>query len=584
MADGSRQQGSATVDRTGTSMLEASHGERVVKLGEKLIEQGVIAPDQLEVALREQQRTNKMLGEVLVSLGFITESTLAATLSESSGFARFDLTHTVLDTEVVRAVPKETAQRYAILPVASDNKTVQVAMADVYDVVAIDRLRQFFPRHKEIVPMVASSSEIMEAIDAYYGYEMSIDKLLAEIEQGEAPAPTIQTGDEGFINPTVRLANAIILDAVKLGASDVHFEPEDLFVRLRYRIDGIMTQGKAFHKKFWPSLCVRLKIMAGMNIAESRKPQDGRFTFQVAAREVDFRVAAHPAVHGENIVLRILDKAKSLQPLHSLGYDPDIVALIKKLLRRPEGIVVVTGPTGSGKTTTMYSLLSYLNSMRVNIMTLEEPVEYDLPVIRQSDVRDGMSFSDGVRSILRQDPDVIFIGEVRDGDTASMALRAAMTGHKVFTTLHTNDAFGAVSRMIDFGLSPNMLAGNIIAVLAQRLLRRLCEHCAEPYTASPDDCRILDEDPDHPPTIYRAVGCDHCRQSGYHGRTAIAEVLPFSEDLDEAVARGGTRRSMRKEATALGFTSLAESGTAKVLTGETSVAELLDTVNLVDRL
>ena len=558
--------------------------ERVIKLGEKLIEQGVIAPDQLEVALREQRRSNKMLGEALVSLGFITESTLAATLSESSGFARFDLAHTVLDTDVVRTLPKEIAQNYAVLPVASDTETVQVAMADVYDVVAIDRIRRYFPRHKEIVPMVASPSEIMEAIDAYYGYEMSIDKLLAGIEKGETELPTVQTGDEGFVNPTVRLANAIILDAVKAGASDIHFEPEDLFVRLRYRIDGVMTQGKAFHKNFWPALSVRLKIMAGMNIAESRKPQDGRFTFQVAAREVDFRVAAHPSVHGENMVLRILDKAKSLRSLDSLGYDRHVVDLIKKLMRRPEGIVVVTGPTGSGKTTSMYSLLSYLNSMSVNIMTLEEPVEYDLPVIRQSDVRDGMSFSDGVRSILRQDPDIVFIGEVRDSDTANMALRAAMTGHKVFTTLHTNDSLGAVSRLIDFGLSPGMLAGNIIAVMAQRLLRRLCPACKIPYTAGAEDCRILDVDPADPPTLYAAQGCESCRNTGYAGRTAIAEVLPFNEALDEVIVQGGTRRQIREAAKDNGFTPLAESGTAKVLAGETSVAELINTVNLVDRL
>lgn len=558
--------------------------QRKLKLGEKLIREGLIAPDQLEVALREQKRSNKMLGEALVTLGFITEQTLAATLAESSGFHRFDLKHTVLDTDVVKKLPKSVAQKYGVIPVAVDDENVQVAMADVYDVVAIDQIRRYFSRSMEILPMVAARSEIMDAIDAYYGYEMSIDSLLQEIESGAAEPSAVQTGDEGFVNPTVRLANAIILDAVKSGASDIHFEPEDLFVRLRYRIDGVMSQGKAFHKKYWPSLLVRLKIMAGMNIAESRAPQDGRFSFQVATREVDFRVAAHPTVHGENMVLRVLDKAKSLRSLDSLGYEPETVALIKKILTRPEGVIVVTGPTGSGKTTTMYSMLNYLNSINVNIMTLEEPVEYQLPVIRQSDVRESMSFAEGIRSILRQDPDVVFVGEVRDEETASMALRAAMTGHKVFTTLHTNDAMGAVTRLLDLGLTPNMLAGNIIGVMAQRLMRLLCRECRKPRRATANDAHILGVDGGDLPVIYEPVGCDACRNTGYQGRTAVVEVLPFSEELDELIAEGASRRTIRQAARARGFHSLADSGAAKVLAGESSIEELKQTVNIIDRL
>jgi len=586
-SDGAARPASPPAGETSRPESPGNKGEseqRKLKLGEKLIREGLIAPDQLEVALREQKRSNKMLGEALVSLGFITEQTLAAALAESSGFQRFDLTHTVLDTEVVKQLPKDVARKYAVLPVAVDDEHVQVAMADVYDVVAIDQVRRYFSRSKEILPMVAARSEIMEAIDAYYGYDMSIDSLLQEIESSNQEPSAVQTGDEGFVNPTVRLANAIILDAVKSGASDIHFEPEDLFVRLRYRIDGVMSQGKAFHKKYWPSLVVRLKIMAGMNIAESRHPQDGRFTFQVAAREVDFRVAAHPTVHGENIVLRVLDKAKSLRPLDSLGYDAHTVALIKKILTRPEGIIVVTGPTGSGKTTTLYSMLSYLNSIDVNIMTLEEPVEYQLPVIRQADVRDQMTFAEGIRSILRQDPDIVFVGEVRDEETASMALRAAMTGHKVFTTLHTNDALGAVTRLLDLGLSPNMLAGNIIGVLAQRLLRVLCPKCRRPRRATPAETQILGIESEEPATIHDPVGCEACRNTGYQGRTAVVEVLPFSEELDELIAEGATRRTIREAARANGFTSLADSGAAKVLAGETSVEELKKTVNIVDRL
>ncbi len=557
------------------------------RFGEKLVEQGVISRDQLEVALLEQRSGSKMIGEILVELGFITENALAATLAESSGLDRFELRHTVLDHATVKQLPREIAERYKILPVAVTDTEIRVAMADVYNVLAIDQVRRYFPRGLEIVPLVASETEVADAIDSYYGYEMSIDGLLREIEDGDASALAVQTGTEGFVNPTVRLVNAIILDAIKVGASDLHFEPESMFVRLRYRIDGVMTHIRAFHKEYWPSVCVRMKIMSGMNIAENRNPQDGRFTFNVGAREVDFRVATHPTIHGENIVIRVLDKAKSLVPLDRLGYALDTVSHLKKLLKRPEGIIIVTGPTGSGKTTTLYSMLNYMNSMDRNIMTLEEPVEYQLSLIRQSDVRDagGMNFAEGVRSILRQDPDIVFVGEVRDEATATMALRAAMTGHQVFTTLHTNDSFGAISRLVDLGLPPTMLSGNIIAVMAQRLLRKLCLKCREEGPATADECRILGVDPADPPIIYRARGCPECRHSGYKGRTAVVEVLAFNPELDELVARSATRGPMleaaRRDPT---FRTMAEDGVSKVLSGDTSVAELIGTVNMVDRL
>ncbi len=556
------------------------------RMGDRLVQKGLISADQLDVALLEQRRGDKMLGEVLVDLGFITENTLTALLAESSGSEQFDLHHTVLDVDVVKLIPRDVAERHKVIIVGVTDGTVRLAMADIYNVVAMDRVRRFFPRAVELHLVVASETEIMEAIDSYYGYEMSIDGLLREIEDGDASATRVETGEEGFVNPTVRLVNAIILDAIKQGASDIHFEPENMFVRLRYRIDGVMTQIRTFHKEYWASICVRLKIMAGMNIAEARLPQDGRFSFNVGAREVDFRVASHPTVDGENLVIRVLDKAKSLVPLDQLGYAPDKVTLIKKVLKRPEGIVIVTGPTGSGKTTTLYSVLSYLNSIDVNIMTLEEPVEYQLPLLRQADVREGggMGFADGVRSILRQDPDVIFIGEVRDEATSTMALRAAMTGHQVFTTLHTADAVGAVSRLVDLGLPPQMLAGNIIAVLAQRLVRKLCVNCKQPYTADADECRILGVDPAQPPTLYRATGCKSCRFSGYRGRTAVVEILPFNDDLDELVATRATRGRFLSAARDQGFKQMADDGAEKVLAGETSVDELVQTINVVDRL
>ncbi len=561
-------------------------GQEPTRIGDRLVSKGLISADQLDVALLEQKRRGKMLGEVLVDLGFITENALASMLAEASGLERFELSSAMLDVEMVRIIPREVAERHKVLVIGMTATEAQIAMADIYNVLALDRIRRFFDRGVELVPVVASETDVMEAIDRYYGYEMSIDGLLREIEDGDAGRSTNTLAEEGFVNPTVRLVNAILMDAIKLGASDLHFEPENLFVRLRYRIDGVMTQIRTFHKDYWPSICVRLKILSGMNIAETRNPQDGRFSMNVGAREVDFRVASHPTVHGENLVIRVLDKAKSLVPLDALGYSAAQVALLKKLLMRPEGIIIVTGPTGSGKTTTLYSMLGYLNSMDVNIMTLEEPVEYQLPLLRQADVREGigMGFAEGVRSILRQDPDIVFVGEVRDHPTAAMALRAAMTGHQVFTTLHTGDAVGAISRLVDLGLPPAMLAGNIIGILAQRLVRRLCTQCKQPETARPEACRILGADPANPPTIYAAKGCPACRNTGYRGRTAIAEILPMSNELDELVADNATRGRVLRSARDSGFQVMADDGVAKVLAGETSIEELISTVNLIDRL
>lgn len=347
------------------------------------------------------------------------------------------------------------------------------------------------PKSTKIRPVFCNESDIQDLIEKYYDYETSIDGIVREIETGIQDKTKLDGQQEGYVNPTVRLVNAMLVDAIRAGASDIHFEPEGTFLRLRYRIDGQMMQIRSFHKDYWPAIAVRIKITSGMNIAETRMPQDGRITYNIAGREVDFRVATQPTIHGENIVMRLLDKKKALVPLSHLGFSEHNEKLLKKLLKRPEGIIIVTGPTGSGKTTTLYSTIEYINNVSINIMTLEDPVEYQLSLIRQSQVREGsgMSFVDGVKSIMRQDPDVIFIGEVRDHQTAQMAVRAAMTGHKVFSTLHTNDAIGVIPRMIDIGIQPHMLAGSLICLIAQRLSRKLCVHCKTEYTATEDDCK-----------------------------------------------------------------------------------------------
>ncbi len=565
-----------------TSMAKPG-GQRI---GEKLVKLGLVTVDQIEVALHEKNRSGKMLGTVLVELGFISDITLSAVLSQSAGIGTFDPKSAMSDPELVRRVPKDIAVRYRAMPLSADGVTTLVAMVDPYDVVALDQLRRYLPVGAEITPLVATSAQLAEAIDLAYGYEMSIDGIMRELRTGQIDPLSITENADGYKHPIVRLVSALLFDAVKQNASDLHFEPEALFVRLRYRIDGSMVQVMTFHKDHWPAISHRIKIIAGMNIADKLNPQDGRYTLTVGGRHVDFRAATLPGMHGENIVMRILDRARSLIDVNQLGFTEHNIQLLKKLLQRPEGIMIVTGPTGSGKTTTLYSVLNYINTVERNIMTLEDPVEYELPLIRQTNVREatGLGFAEGVRAIMRQDPDIIFIGEVRDAETASMAQRAAMTGHQVFTTLHTNDAYGAIPRLFDLGLQPGMIAGNIIGILAQRLVRVLCTHCKEAYSATPEECTLLGLDRQNPPTLYRGKGCAQCRHTGYKGRVALVEILPVTEALDNVIAQGGLRQDVKKTALEQGFRPMILDGIDKILSGQISVNSLARAVDLNLRL
>lgn len=557
-----------------------------VRIGDRLVEMGLISKDQLQVALYEKKRTHKLLGTLLVDLGFITESALSAVLASSSGYETFDLQGTVIEPDVLKRVPKEVALRYRVLPVALEGNSLRLAMADIYDVLALDQTRKYTPPGCEIIPLVSSEAEILQAIDQFYGYEFSIDGILRELETGKHDISASALAGEGYVHPLVRMVNAIVLDAVKGGASDIHLEPEGAFVRLRYRIDGVMQQIRTFHKDHWPAISHRIKIVSGMNIADKLNPQDGRFGFSMGSRKIDFRVSCLPTVHGENIVIRILDKSRAVITIDGLGLSENNLRLLQKLIRRPEGIIIVTGPTGSGKTTTLYAVLNHINSLERNIMTLEDPVEYEVPLMRQGQVRDGtaMNFADGVRAILRQDPDVIFIGEVRDQATAAMALRASMTGHQVYTTLHTNDAAGAIPRLHDLGLSHGLLAGNIIGIMAQRLVRTLCPTCVEKRPATAEECAILGVDAGTPPLIGQPKGCPDCRFTGYRGRLAVHELLPMNRVLDEMVIAGASLVSVRAEAAKFGYVPIAEDGMLKVLQGLITLDSLGRAVDITDRL
>ena len=553
-----------------------------------MIQQGLISQDQLRIALIEQEQNDIPLGRQLVRLGFVSETMVRDLVAHTIGQESIDLTTVVADADALSMVPEDFSRRYHLLPVAyEDNtKTMVVAMADMFNVVALDQLRAMLGGQIQLKPVLAAEAQLEEHIDQFYGYELSVDGILREIETGEIDYQSLTADGDEYTQPVVRLVGALLMDAVKRGASDIHFEPEYAFLRIRYRIDGVLQQVRSLHKSYWPGVAVRLKVISGMDIAETRAPQDGRLNMNLCGRPIDFRVSAHPTIHGENIVLRVLDRERSIIPLERMGLRTSTLEQLKLMMTRPEGILVVTGPTGSGKTTTLYSLLSHRNTEAVNIMTLEDPVEYPVTMMRQTSVAEvnKVDFANGIRSIMRQDPDIILVGEVRDADTATMAFRAAMTGHQVFTTLHTNSALGAFPRLIDIGISPDIMAGNIIGVVAQRLVRVLCPHCKEPAKPSEDERKILGVKRNEAIQIFKHKGCKRCNQNGYRGRMAIMELLRIDSDMDSLIARRAHFDELRNMALAKGFNTLADDGVRRILEGYTSIEEVMRVIDLTSRI
>ena len=557
-------------------------------IGQILISQGILTEDQLRIALLEQMKSKLPVGKLLVNLGFVSEATLRDALSEKLGLQSVDLSQIIIDSQAMKLVPRDFALRHHVFPIALDRGrgTLIVALSDTNNLVALDQLRARLRGELELESRLAGDTEISRAIEQCYGHELSIDGILHEIETGEVDYQSLAGAGEQYSQPVVRLIAALLADAVGKNASDIHFEPEQNFLRIRYRIDGVLRQIRSLHKTYWPAMAVRIKVLAKMNIAETRAPQDGRISLSLTGRPVDFRVASQATSHGENVVLRILDRQKGIVPLDGLGLESSQLDLLKRMISRPEGIILVTGPTGSGKTTTLYSILNHINSETVNIMTMEDPVEYPMTLIRQTSVNEAakMDFANGIRSLMRQDPDVILVGEIRDEETAEMAFRAAMTGHQVYSTLHTNSAVGAFPRLLDTGVTPEVMAGNMIGIVAQRLIRRLCKHCRAPYTATSAECRLLGIKADRPPSVYRAVGCDHCDYQGYRGRLAIMEILKLDVDMDELISRRATAREIQRAAIAKGFRTLADDGARRVLEGTTALDELMRVVDLTDRM
>jgi len=552
------------------------------KLGEILLHQGKITPEKLKEALEIQERTGERLGEILQKMYAIQEKEVCAALAEQLGTLYIELHKYVIDPKVVVRLPEKFCRQHQVVPIAEENGAIILAMANPVDIMTIDRVRLM--TKKEVKPAIAPPREIERILNAYYGTVESVDELFKEAEAKEG---ILLPCDEEEIKidqlkalgeeaPIVRVVNMVILQAIRSGASDIHIEPQEEQVRIRFRIDGILQDITSTSIKVHPALVSRIKILSRMNIAERRLPQDGRFQVMVDSRDIDFRVSSLPTIFGEKIVMRILDKSTLLLDLDHLGFEPEDLDKIYRLIQHPYGMILLTGPTGSGKTTTLYSALNYINKPDLNIITIEDPVEYRLPGINQVQVKPkiGLTFANALRSIMRQDPDVIMVGEIRDRETAEIAIHAALTGHLVFSTLHTNTAAGAVVRLQEMGVASYLISSSVIGVIAQRLVRRICQSCKVEFEVKGAMAQKLTAGQEERLILYRGKGCNSCNRTGYRGRMAVSEVLVMDDDLRQLVLRNAIEKDITELARSKGMKTLRENALRKVLQGVTTLEEM----------
>jgi len=555
-----------------------------IRLGDFLVQRGIVSGDQLRIALTEHRRSGETLGACLVRLGFVSETVITASLAGLLGERPIDLERVIPDPDAIALLPWETARHYRVLPVRyePDARQLTLATGDPRNLLLMDEIAARLGGGIRISPVLAGDSGLARALERHYGRPLSMEHALRELERETAPEEGADAGAEDESQrPVARLVNALLTDAVKRNASDIHLEPERGFARFRYRVDGVLCQVCSLHKDHWPSIAVRVKVMAGLDIAEQRLPQDGHFSLSLAGHTVDFRVSTLPTVYGENIVLRVLDRERMTIALDKLGLDAQAQEALERMLERPEGMILMTGPTGSGKTTTLYALLNRLNTGETNIMTLEDPVEYQLPAVRQCSLdASQFDFAAGVRAVLRQAPDILLIGEIRDEETARMSMRAAMTGHRVFATLHTVSALAALPRLASMGIPPDLLAGHLVGVVAQRLARRLCMRCRGTRRPTPGERRLLGMQSEDRRPLYRAVGCPQCGHSGYRGRLAIMEVLHLDPGLSALVAARASWPQLLERVRAAGARSLSQAGAQRVLEGATDLPELRRVIDL----
>lgn len=545
-------------------------------LGEFLIEAGILRQEQLEKAVSVQKKTGERLEKVLINLGYITESNMIEVLEVQFGVPYVDMAAMEVSREIAATIPSSLAERYQVIPIKKDGRKLTLAMVDPTNFFAIDDVRMV--SGCEIEPVIAAEGAIIRAINQSYGVQELVEKAVNKLKVEEA-AGSIAEAPLTDDAPVVSIVNSIISQAIKERASDIHIEPQEKSLRVRFRVDGVLREVVTFPRHTHAAIISRIKIMSEMDIAEKRLPQDGRIKVHESGRDIDLRVSTLPTITGEKVVLRILDKKSIILDIQGLGFVSGNLTLYRRLYSQAYGMLLITGPTGSGKTTTLYSTLTQISIPSKNVITVEDPVEYRLDGVNQVQVnhKAGLNFANGLRSILRQDPNVVMVGEIRDTETADIAVRAALTGHLVFSTLHTNDAPGAATRLIDMGIEPFLVASSLLGIVAQRLVRVICPECKQQYVPEADspERQFLGVDSVREIVLYRGTGCSRCSHTGYFGRMAIQEVMTVSPAVREAINQRVSSDVLATIAIGEGMKTMRQDGNAKACNGFTTVSEVM---------
>jgi Type II secretory pathway, ATPase PulE/Tfp pilus assembly pathway, ATPase PilB len=563
--------------------VETASAPKRIRIGDILVAQQIISQQQLETALAEQKKTGYKLGRQLVALGFVDENTLLNFLSKQLNYPFIELAHFRFDREVVQILPETVARRYRVIVLKDDKDGYLLGMSDPTDIFGLDDIKKILK--KPIKPAVVRESELLDILDVAYTRAAEIaslaEQLHEELESDAVDIASILTTVEDTDAPVVKLLQKIFEEAINSRASDIHIEPDETVLRIRQRIDGVLVEQVMNEKRIAGALVVRLKLMSGLDISEKRLPQDGRFNLKIGSHSIDVRLSTMPVQYGESVVMRLLDHSAGIRPLNKVGMPERYVRLFRNVITRPHGLVLVTGPTGSGKTTTLYGALAELNTPEKKIITVEDPVEYRLPRISQVQLHEkiGLNFGTVLRATLRQDPDILLIGEIRDSDSAEIALRAAMTGHLVLSTLHTNDAVTSALRLLDMGVDSFLVASSLKAVIAQRLVRRVCLHCAEPYTPNTQELQLIrrmtrNQNPDVS-RMRKGSGCPHCYNSGYLDRIGVFELLEINGAMADALRDNSVRKFNDAAHAQENYRPLSHAALDFVLQGTTTVDEVL---------
>ena len=548
-----------------------------IRIGDFLIEKGLLNEAQLKVALNEQKKKGKKLGEVLVELGYIDEKVLLSMIAEQLNIEIITKDDIEFTSDLKKIIPQNLARRLNIIPIKLEGDTIHIATNDPTNIFAIDEIMRI--TGKEIITHIISLDDFLYAFEKIYGSEDRLFKIAESVEKSIIDAGN----DEKFLesigddSPAISLVDGIISKAVNEKASDIHIEPDEDNLRIRFRVDGLLHEVLVLNKILHPAIISRIKIMSNMNIAEKRVPQDGRFKIRINFKDIDFRVSTLPTSYGEKIVMRVLDRSKAMLELKNIGIDHHSLDVYQSIVKKPYGIILISGPTGSGKTTTLYATLNQLNSMEKNIVTVEDPIEYNFKLINQVQVDEAadVTFASALRSILRQDPDIIMVGEIRDKETAEISIQASLTGHLVLSTIHTNDAVSSVTRLVDMGIEPFLVSTSVIGLVGQRLVRKVCLNCAKEYTPETELLKRIGYDENSVVKFVRGEGCQECHYTGYSGRIGIYEVLKVDSTIRELINKNASIDAIKEYAMANGFRTMYQSGLALAKTGITTLEEIM---------